>query len=204
MIYSRFAIALSAALSVTLFFAPAAWAEKLSLAEISAYLNDLVTATADFTQINADGSISTGKISIRRPGRIRFDYNPPENSLVIAGQGQVAIFDAKSNQRPEKFQLAKTPLSIILANKVDLGRARMVVGHTSDGPTTSVIAQDPKHPEYGNIQLVFTAEPVELRQWIINDGSGQNTVVILGALERDISLHGRLFDITEEMKKRGF
>lgn len=190
-------------LIVGLFSGPA-FADKLSLGAISAYLNDITSAQAEFTQINEDGSIATGKLSMRRPGRIRFDYNPPEESLVLASQGQVAIFDSKSNQTPEKFPLARTPLSLILGNKVDLGRARMVVGHTSDGTTTSVTAQDPKHPEYGNIQLVFTDDPVELRQWIITDGSGSETTVILGEFSTKISLNPRIFDITEELKRRGF
>lgn len=185
-------------------FAGPATAEKLTLRAISGYLNEIVTAQAEFTQINDDGSIATGKLSMLRPGRIRFDYNPPDESLVLASQGQVAIFDSKSNQTPEKFPLARTPLSIILGNTVNLEQAKMVVGHSSDGTTTTVVAQDPKHPDYGDIQLVFTGQPVELRQWIITDGSGQKTTVILGSFLTEISLSPRLFDITEELKKRGF
>jgi hypothetical protein len=52
---------------------------------ISAYLNGLTTVEADFTQVNSDGTISTGKIYIKRPGRVRFEYGPPDRSLVIAG-----------------------------------------------------------------------------------------------------------------------
>ena len=87
-----------------------ALAEKLSLNEISAYLNSIQTATADFTQINDDGSIVKGRIYIQRPGRVRFEYAPPEKSLVMAGSGTVAVFDAKSNQPPEQYPLTKTPL----------------------------------------------------------------------------------------------
>lgn len=187
-----------------LFFAAPVSADKLSLDEISAYLNKLVTAKADFTQINADGSTSTGEIFIRRPGRIRFDYDPPDTSLVIASQGQVVIFDGKSNQTPERFPLIKTPLSLILANNVNLRRARMVVGHTFDGTSTSVIAQDPKHPEYGRIQMVFGGDPVELQQWIVTDGTGQNTVVILGEFQTGISLSARVFDVESELQDRRY
>ena len=67
-----------------------AQAQQLSLAEVSNYLNRLQTATGGFTQINGDGTISTGQIYIKRPGRIRFEYAPPDNSLVIAGGGSVA------------------------------------------------------------------------------------------------------------------
>ncbi len=176
-----------------------AMAEKLSLAEISAYLNTITTATADFTQINGDGSISKGKIYIKRPGRVRFEYAPPDKALVMAGAGNVAMFDDKSNQPPEQYPLSKTPLSLILDRNVDLSRRKMVVGHTSDGKTTSVTAQDPDHPDYGTIQLVFTANPVELRQWVITDGSGQQTTVILGEMTRGGDLSPFLFDVDYEI-----
>ena len=191
------------ALALLTLAAPVA-AQKLSLAEISAYLNDMSTAQAEFTQINDDGSISTGEIFISRPGRIRFQYNPPDAGLVLAARGQVAVFDAKSNQRPERFPLNRTPLFLILASNVDLGRAKMVVGHVSDGTTTTVIAQDPKHPEYGTIQLVFTGNPVELRQWIITDSTGQRTTMILGKLAQGGKIRRSLFDIDAEMAARGF
>jgi outer membrane lipoprotein-sorting protein len=187
----------------TMIGAPVA-AEKLSLATLSTYLNTLGTVQADFTQINDDGSISTGDLFISRPGRIRFEYNPPDKSLVMASEGQVAVFDLKSNQAPEKFPLARTPLSLILANTVNLAAAKMVVGHKEDGATTVVTAQDPKYPEYGHIQMVFTEKPTELRQWIVTDGSGQDTTVILGAFTTGISLSPRIFDISEEMKTRGY
>ncbi len=181
-----------------------ALAEKISLTDISAYLNGIRTAEAEFTQINDDGTISTGRLFIRRPGAIRFEYDPPDKSLVLAWQGQVAIFDAKSNSAPEKFPLVKTPLKLILAKNVDLGRERMVVGHKSDGKTTTVIAQDPEHPEYGSLELVFTGPPIELRQWVVNDASGQRTTVILGKLTLGKSFRRDLFNIDLEQKARGF
>jgi outer membrane lipoprotein-sorting protein len=164
----RFALLAPLALLVPL----PALAEKIPLGTISDYLNGLTTVESDFTQINSDGSISTGKIYIKRPGRVRFEYAPPDRSLVIAGGQQVAIFDAKSNQPPEQYPLKRTPLNLILAENIDLARAKMVVGHTEDGTSTRVRAQDPEHPEYGTIELVFTANPVELRQWVITDDLG--------------------------------
>lgn len=173
----------------------AAAAQQLSLGEISSYLNRLQTAKGEFTQINGDGSISTGTIYIKRPGKVRFEYNPPETALVIAGSNTVVIYDGKSNQAPESYPLNRTPLSIILARDVNLGAANMVTGHSFDGTATVVTAQDPKNPEYGNIQMKFTANPVELRQWIINDGNGSQTTVVLGDLQRGGNLPNRLFDV---------
>jgi outer membrane lipoprotein-sorting protein len=180
-----------------------ALAEKIPLGTISDYLNGLTTVESDFTQINADGSISTGKIFIKRPGRVRFEYAPPDRSLVIAGGQQVAIFDAKSNQPPEQYPLKRTPLNLILAENIDLARAKMVVGHAEDGTSTRVRAQDPENPEYGTIELVFTSDPVELRQWVITDDLGSQTTVILGEMKKGGQMGARLFDITAEAKSRG-
>lgn len=173
-------------------------AEKIPLAELSRYLNALQTAEAEITQVNADGTISTGKVFIKRPGRVRFEYAPPDKTLVLAGGGQVAVFDGKSNQPPEQYPLARTPLNLILAPNVDLSRAKMVVGHSADDKTTSVIAQDPENPEYGTIRLIFTAAPTELRQWVITDGSGAQTTVILGDLKTGGDLKASLFSIKTE------
>ena len=192
---------LTAPLALILSALPAL-ADKIPLSDLSAYLNKLTTVQAEFTQVNADGSIGTGQIYIKRPGRVRFEYAPPDASLVLAGGGQVAIFDAKSNQPPEQYPLSKTPLSLILAENVDLGSANMVVAHAEDGNTTRVKAQDPAHPEYGSIEMVFTANPTELRQWVITDDSGGETTVILGELTKGGSFPPSLFSITNEAAKR--
>lgn len=178
-----------------------AMAEQLSLNALSAFLNDMKTAKAAFTQINNDGSVSTGHVYIKRPGRVRFEYDPPEKALVLASANKVAIFDGRSNQPPESYPLKRTPLSVILARNVNLGAANMVVGHEYDGTATMVTAQDPEHPEYGNIQLRFTDGPIELRQWIINDGSGGQTTVILGEMESGIPLKNKIFNIELHLQR---
>ncbi len=188
-------LALTAAFS--LLAALPALAQQIPLNTLSGYLNKLTSAEGSFTQINADGTISTGTIYLRRPGKVRFEYNPPEQALVMANNGTVVVFDRKLGGEPESYPLNRTPLGLILARNVDLSRANMVVAHGFDGTATTVTAQDPEHPEYGSIQLKFTANPTELRQWIITDDSGSQTTVILGALERK-QLANRLFNIESE------
>ncbi|MBK0326264.1 outer membrane lipoprotein carrier protein LolA [Rhodobacteraceae bacterium F11138] len=174
--------------------ATGSWAaEKLSLAEVSAYLNGLSTVVAPFTQYNDDGSTSTGTLYLHRPGRMRFEYDPPNAATVVAGAGAVVIHDPKSNQPPESYPLKRTPLSVILDRRVDLGRANMVVGHSFDGTSTVVTAQDPENPDYGRIDLMFDDTPTELRQWVIHDNAGGRTTVVLGELEKGGRLSSNLF-----------
>ena len=194
-----FVLAATAALVLPL----QAFARPIPLAELSDYFNSFRTAQAQFTQINPDGTLTTGRLMIQRPGRIRFEYDPPDRNLVLAAGGSVNVFDERGNAGPSVYPLNRTPLSLILADRVDLTRARMVVRHFEEGPTTVVIAQDPDRPEYGQIRLVFSADPVELRQWVVTDDMGRNTTVILGEMELGRQLASNLFDVEREMIARG-
>lgn len=178
-------------------------AAQIPVSEISRYLNSFRTAQAEFTQINSDGSISTGDLSLRRPGNARFDYDRPNRGLVIAGGQQVAIFDPKSNTAPEQYPLSQTPLSLILADNVNLGRSNMVVRHGGDATQTTITLQDPANPQYGNIQLVFTPAPTTLRQWVITDDAGQQTTVVLGDMRTGVQLGAGRFSIPQEVQRRG-
>lgn len=179
----------------------AAAAEQLSLSEISAYLNGLTTLKTEFRQYNDDGSVSTGTLYIRRPGRMRFEYDPPEQALVIASASAVYIIDRKSNQLPETYPLSRTPLSLILGRSIDLTRANMVQQSRFDGAATIVTASDPDNPDTGSIELTFTDSPTQLREWVIFDTTGGQTKVELGAFETGIELPGSLFSPDLERNK---
>lgn len=178
-----------------------ALADRVPLSQLSRYLDGIATAEGTFTQINSDGTISTGDVYIHRPGRIRFEYDG-DDLLVMAGGGQVAIFDGRSNSRGEQYPLSETPLNLILSRNVDLDRSNMVIGHEFDGTATRVLAQDPDRPEIGTIELVFTGDPVELRQWVITDSTGAQTTVVLGNLQEGVEISSRLFSIPLEIRSR--
>ena len=82
-------------------------ADRISLDEISRYFNSFTTAEGEFTQVNPDGTLATGRIYIRRPGRVRFEYDPPQESLVMAGGGQVAVFDGGPTRGQRNIRSAR-------------------------------------------------------------------------------------------------
>ncbi len=192
-------IALSLAASLAL-AVPAA-ADPVPLSGINAYLNSFATAESSFTQINADGTVSTGALYLERPGRARFEYED-EELLVMAGGGRLAIFDGRSNNSADQYPLADTPLSIILERRVDLAASGMVVAQDYDGTSTRIVVQDPERPEIGTLELVFTDDPVELRQWVVTDQSGQQTTIVLGALRTGVDVPAILFSIPQELDRR--
>ncbi len=173
------------------------FAEKISLDRLNEYINALPVVKTSFTQINSDRSKSKGKLYLSRPGKMRFEYAPPNKALVIASAGSVAIYDDKSKNGPAIYPLKKTPLNLILGKNVDLKSDGMVAKHIESGEYTIVIARDPKRQAQGQIQLVFTDNPVALRQWVITDQSRQQTTVMLGKLKEQKKLPLRLFEITK-------
>lgn len=187
---------------LALLMAAPALAAKIPLGEISNYFNRMTTAETDFRQVNSDGSTSSGRLIIQRPGRMRFEYAPPDRTLVLASAGQVAVFDGKSNQPPEQYPLKKTPLNLILERNVDLSRAKMVVGHSEANGLTIVTARDPKNPDLGTIELAFSANPLALKQWTVTDEAGGRTTVVLGPLKTGQSYPMATFSINAEADKQ--
>lgn len=185
------------------FAAAPALAERVSLPNLSAYLNTITTATTTFSQINSDGSKSSGTLYINKPGRARFEYDAPnDDAIVMAGGGQVAVFDGRASGAPEQYPLRRTPLNLILARDVDLTKTRMVVAHGEQGNRTLVQAQDPEHPEYGSIMLYFDNSPLRLAEWVITAESGEKTRVILQPFQTGMTLSPFLFDINYQKNKR--
>ena len=177
-------------------------AERISLNKISDYINGLTTLQADFEQINSDGSIDRGKLYIRRPGRMRLEYTAPNNALVIAGAGSVAIFDDKSKNGPTLFPLKKTPLNLLLKKNVDLSKNEMITEHTANNENTFIVANDPKRKSQGSIKMVFSNSPVSLQGWTITNQSNQKTKIILDKLDKKTKIPLYLFNISAVSKNK--
>ncbi|MCR9085515.1 MAG: outer membrane lipoprotein carrier protein LolA [Rhodobacteraceae bacterium] len=180
-----------------------AQAKPASLDALSAYLTGLDTVKTRFVQTNADGSKSRGTLFIKRPGRARFEYDDLE-ALVVAGGGQVAIFDSLKNTSSDIFPLRRTPLNLILARNVNLRKAKMVTAHGEfPGGQTVLDAQDPKNPEYGTIRLFFDRDPLALAGWVITSETGEKTRVDFEPFQPAGNLSTRMFNIPLIERERG-
>lgn len=167
---------------------------KASLKELNAYLNALTSAKSNFTQTNPNGSKTKGVFMLSKPAKMRFEYSGKNKSMVIAQAGKVYVFDAKSNTGPKIYPTRKTPLNLILARKVNLQKDKLVYKHTGNSKTTSIYARDPKHPEYGSVQIVFKNKPLTLTKWVVTEKSGKKTTVVLRDLKEGVKLPRKLFD----------
>ena len=177
-------------------------AEKISLLSLSSYLDSIKKVSGSFTQINSDKTVSTGRISLFRPGRMRMEYKTPDNSLVIVGGSQIAVFDSKSNTDPRIFPLRKTPLNILLKKNINLKTSDIVIRHEEEENSTVVLLQDPKLSSYGSLKLVFVDHPVTLKQWVITNEMGDQTVLKFKDFINQPNMSSDKFNISLEIDKR--
>ena len=179
-----------------------ACAEKFSLADLSNYFNKINTFQADFRQFSDDGSEAKGVILIKKPGRLRIDYQEPEDLLILGSGGQLAIFDPKGDPAPTSFPLNVTPFSLVLENSINFAGSSNILSHDFNQGETSLSLYDPKHPERGYIQLIFSGEKPVLRRWIIQDESGSTTLMNIERYEENIVLGEIQFNIQLEIERR--
>lgn len=163
------------------------------LARIEAYLNDLSTLRSEFVQINPDGGMATGKLYYQRPDKMRLDYDPPTDILIIAdGWGQLVYHDRRLEQTSHLF-VSSTPLGFLLDDEIRLSGDVTVtaVEHADNALSVTLIQTD--EPNEGSIRLTFSEEPLELRRWTVIDSQGLSTYVMLEAIETGLPLDSDLF-----------
>lgn len=187
---------LTLAFALTATLAPiVAHAQQISLSELTRYLNAMRSAKAAFVQANPDGTLAQGVLYLRKPGKIRYEYTVPDDSLVISDGKVLGIFDKRSNRGAQRYDLKKTPLDLLLRDNINLQATGFVRDVGFDGVKTEVIAADPKNPKAGTITMIFTSNPTELRQWVVQDKRGRKTTVILNNLSVTNRVSQSLFDI---------
>lgn len=165
------------------------------LAQANAYFNGINTLTGNFVQIGADGRRIGGKLTLVKPGRLRFDYDQPSPLEVVADGTSVAVRDRKLNTQDLYF-IAQTPLKFLLREKIDLARDLTVTDVASDPGSVRISLED--RATLGGtskIQLFFDAEMKTLSQWRITDPQGYVTTVTLSNLQKGKSVDGSLFFI---------
>jgi outer membrane lipoprotein-sorting protein len=171
-------------------------ADARDLARISNYLNGVKTLEGNFVQIGHDGELSEGLFYLRRPGRIRFEYRPPNPTLVVADGVWVGVYDTQLNTL-DRIPLRSTPLHILLRKKVNLAKEGTIQSIERAPGLMRVKAIDPDEPDQGSITMVFAENPLELRQWIVVDPQGLTTTVALSDMRSNVKLDPNLFFIED-------
>ena len=157
--------------------------DRADLARVEAYLNALRTLKARFTQVAPDGSISEGLAWLQRPGRMRFQYDPPSPLLLVAGHGLVVYYDRELDQTTN-IPIGETPLGILLRDDLSLsgGDVKVVRVERLPGQLQVTVLRSAT-PADGTLTLVFSDPPLVLRQWTVVDAQRQVTRVALNNVE---------------------
>ncbi|MBQ0823566.1 outer-membrane lipoprotein carrier protein LolA [Microvirga sp. HBU67558] len=165
------------------------------VARANAYFTNLTTLVADFTQMGGDGRRQGGTLYLQRPGRVRFEYDPPATLEVIADGRSVAVRDRKLATQ-DLYSISQTPLKFLLREQVNLGQDIRITGIASDGDGVRISLEDSSTlGGTSRIVLVFDGQVETLNQWRIVDAQGFQTVVMLGKSERGRRIDQDLFKI---------
>ena len=165
------------------------------VAKAETYLDGIETLTARFLQVDASGGYSEGTVYMRRPGRIRLEYDPPIPLLLIADGTFLASYDREMDTVSHMF-LRNSPADILLAEDVDLNGDRSeVVDLKRDADTVEIELVKADDVAAGRLTLVFTADPFRLRQWRVLDAEGNVTTVSLFDARTGMELPDDLFRI---------
>lgn len=162
--------------------APAAAQTNADLALVQRHLAEVGTMTAAFTQTDRNGKTLGGTLTLKKPGRIRFQYEKGV-PLLIVGDGKALTFIDYSVKQVQRWPIGDSPLGVLLDPKRDISRYAKVVSG-ADPRVLSVEAYDPRHPEYGRITMVFARQSgapagLMLQGWVALDSQGNRTTIRL-------------------------
>ena len=166
--------------------------DQAQIARVEAYLDTIKSLQADFLQIDFAGGIAEGEVFMRKPGRMRFEYKPPAQILVVA-DGFWLVFHDKELKETTRLPLSATPVSILLQENVKLNGDVTVTKVDHEANTLRLTIVDTDNPDEGNIVLIFSDKPLQLRQWLVTDAQGQVTSISLGKVEKNVKLRPELF-----------
>jgi outer membrane lipoprotein-sorting protein len=171
-------------------------AEQRALVDkVSGYLSRVHVMTGSFAQIGADGRRASGTFYVQKPGKVRFEYDPPSPIDIIADGSSVVVRDRKLATQ-DLFPLSQTPLRFLLADKIDLMRDTHVTAVTADELFVSIVVEE-KQALIGTsrLMMMFDTKTLELRQWVVTDPQGFDTTIAVSNLDSNRRPDPKLFRI---------
>jgi outer membrane lipoprotein-sorting protein len=189
--------------AVAMIAAPAS-AQANDLAAVQRFLSAAETMTASFSQTDRNGRVLTGVLTLKKPGKIRFQYEKGV-PLLIVSDGKAFTFIDYSVKQVQRWPIGNSPLGVLIDPSRDISRyARVVPSPNSD--VLSVEANDPKHPEFGRITMVFAREAAApaglmLQGWVALDSQGNRTTIRLSGQKFNAPVSDAAFRWTDPRRQ---
>ena len=169
--------------------------QKAQAAKVSNYLSSLQQLSGNFVQVGPDGTKTKGDFYIQKPGKVRFEYDPPTPIAIVADGSSLAVRDRKLATQ-DIYPLSQTPLRFLLSDRIDLLKDTNVVSVSADDLFISVIIEE-KQALIGTsrLMLMVGTKDGQLKQWTITDPQGYDTTVAVYNLDANKKVDPGLFKI---------
>ncbi len=176
------------------------------LARAVAHLRAIATMTANFTQTDRSGQTVAGTMTLKRPGRIRFQYQAGVPLLIVSDGRALTMIDYEVRQ-VQRWPISNSPLGALLDPNRDVGRFGTLMP-TTDPNVISIEVRDSRHPEYGIITLIFTRnasgpEGLQLAGWVSLDSQNNRTTIRLNGHRYGVAVPDSRFRWTDPRRATG-
>lgn len=179
--------------------------QKAQAAKVSNYLSSLQTVIGNFVQVGPDGTKTKGQFFIQKPGKLRFEYDPPTPIAIVADGSMMAVRDEKLATQ-DIYPLSQTPLRYLLSDRIDLLKDTNVVSITADELFISITIEE-KQLLLGTSRLLLMigSKDGQLKQWTVTDPQGYDTTVAVYNLDTSRKIDPGMFkiDFTERTSPPG-
>ncbi|MFT3988598.1 LolA family protein [Aestuariivirga sp.] len=176
-------------------------AQSASIQHISDYINSFSSLQGEFTQVSPKGNLSRGVFYISKPGKMRFDYAPPNPFLIVA-DGRWLTIKNRAKEKGDQFPLSQTPLRLVLSRNVDLLKDTNILAFQEQDGLTSVTLEDKGGTLGGTLMLVFDQKQKVLQQWVVIDSKNRRTTVTLDKIVAGVKVDPQLFVVKIDRKER--
>jgi outer membrane lipoprotein-sorting protein len=163
--------------------------------KVSGYFNGLINLRGTFVQTAADNKRMRGRFFVKRPGKLRFEYNLPSRQLIVSDGSMLAIQDLDMHT-DDRVALDQTPFRLLLRDDVDLLRDAKIL-EVQEAEDLIILALQDKSPDApGQIRLFLSKGPgLELKEWVTTDSQGTDTRVEVANLDKPAELDAELFRV---------
>lgn len=169
-----------------------------NIQKIEAYLNNIKSLEATFVQMASNGATAEGRLFIKKPNKIRMEYADPTNVLIV-GDGQFIVYNDLELDQVTHIDYDDIPASLILANDIKIdGKNIKIADFYQDSGSTSITLDYAGKGDLGPITLVFSNNPMELKQWKIVDPQSVEVTVSLYDAQKDVELSDKIFEFKKK------
>ncbi len=174
---------------------------KYTIERIERYLSGISTIVSDFTQVAPDGSLANGKFYMKRPGKMRWQYNPPTPVLMVSSGTELVFYDYELEQ-VSHIPLDGSLISFLAQDKITFGGKVGITKFSNEASVIRIEVAQKDKPTEGKLMLEFSDKPLSLRNMVVTDATGQTTTVALQNAKFGTEIDSKLFVFIDPRKKK--